>query len=52
MYREEKIVLLRNAQEKLFECIELLEEAVGEDRNVQAYLIDHLKIFASEGMGF
>ncbi len=52
MDREEKIDLLINAQEKLFECIELLEDAVGDDKNVNTYLIDHLKIFLSNDHGF
>jgi len=52
MDKEEKVDLLREAQEKLFEAIELIEVAVGDNANVQAYLIDHLKIFASEGHGF
>lgn len=43
---------LEEAQEKLFECIELLEEAVGDDANAKAYLIDHLKIFASDDHEF
>ena len=45
---------LEEAQEKLYECIELLE-AVANDTNddhARAYLIDHLKIFAGEGHGF
>ena len=48
----EKVELLEEAQEKLFDCIELLEAAVGDDSNVKAYLIDQLKTKASDGHGF
>ena len=49
---EEKQDMLRDAQEKLFEVIETLEELFGDDGNAQAYMIDHLKIKASSGHGF
>ena len=41
-----------DAQQKLFEVIELLEDVFGDDANVKAYLIDHLKMFASNDHGF
>lgn len=45
---------LQEAQEKLYEAIRLLEIYVREtnDRNAQAYLVDHLKIFAGRDHGF
>ena len=45
---------LLDAQEHLFEAIELLEVYVREtnDRNAEAYLLDHLKIMASNDHGF
>ena len=52
MDKQEKIDLLEEAQDKLFEVIELLEAAVGDDANVKAYLIDQLKTNASDGHGF
>lgn len=52
MDKQEKIDVLRDAQDKLFECIELLEDVVGDDANAMAYLVDHLKIFASDEHGF
>ena len=46
--------VLYEAQEKLFEAIELLEVYVKEtdDTNAKAYLVDHLKIMASSDHGF
>jgi len=49
---EEKIQKLREAQEKLFDVIEAIEEVFPDDRNVKAYLIDHLRIYASDEHGF
>ncbi len=45
---------LQEAQEKLYEAIRLLEIYCHEtgDRNAQAYLVDHLKIFAGRDHGF
>ena len=45
---------LLDAQEHLFEAIELLEGYVKatDDQNAKAYLVDHLKIIASNGHGF
>ena len=48
----ERIDLLTEAQEKLFEAIELLEDAVGDDANARAYMIDQLKTLASNDHGF
>ena len=47
-----KVELVEEAQEKLFEVIELLEEACEGDSNAEAYLVDHLKIYASANHGF
>lgn len=46
--------MVYEAQEKLFEAIENLEAYVREtdDRNAEAYIVDHLKIIASSGHGF
>ena len=52
MTRREKIELLRKAQRKLFEVVEIIEEVFPDDRNVKAYLIDHLRIYASGEHGF
>jgi hypothetical protein len=52
MEKDERIQYLREAQEKLFEAIELLELACENDANAQAYLIDHLKILTSADHGF
>ncbi len=45
---------LYDAQEKLFEAIEILENYVNQtdDQNAKAYLVDHLKIMASSNHGF
>lgn len=48
---QDKIDLVTEAQGKLLDAIELLEEAeLG--ANLQAYLIDHLKIYATADHGF
>ena len=47
-----KVELVEEAQEKLFEVIDLLEEACEGDPNAEAYLVDHLKIYASANHGF
>ena len=44
--------LVEEAQEKLFEVIELLEEACEGDSEAEAYIVDHLKIYASANHGF
>lgn len=45
---------LYEAQEHLNEAINLLETYVGQtgDHNAEAYLVDHLKIFAGRNHGF
>lgn len=45
---------LYEAQEHLNEAIRLLETYVRQtdDRNAEAYLVDHLKIFAGRNHGF
>ena len=50
--KQEKIDMLLDAQEKLFEVIETIEEVFPEDGNVKAYMIDHLRIKASSDHGF
>jgi len=52
MDEREKLDLLEDAQGKMFEIIEILEAVFPDDGNVQAYMIDHLKIKASGGHGF
>ena len=51
---ETAIENIEEAQELLNEAIRLLDEAVKltNDRNAEAYLVDHLKIMASSGHGF
>lgn len=47
--KNERIELLREAQEKLFEVIELIEEAVDGtscENSAQAYIIGHLSNWA------
>lgn len=54
MNKEELKDLLIDAQEKLFEAIEMLEDYVREtgDRNANAHLVDHLKVMASDDHEF
>jgi len=49
---EEKVDKLREAQEKLFDAIDLIEKVFPDDKNVRTYLIDHLRIYASDEHGF
>jgi len=49
---QDKINTVYQAQEKLIEAIELLEQAVGDDGNARAYLIDQLKTLASNDHEF
>ena len=49
---DERIDMIREAQEHLFQAIEILEKATAGDGNAKAYLVDHLKIMASEDHGF
>jgi hypothetical protein len=48
----DKLCTLQDAQEKLGEAIELIEEAVGDNPSHQAYLIEHLKIYHRSDHGF
>jgi hypothetical protein len=55
MDQQEMVDTVRDAQEDLFNCISKLESVVqgrGSEGYWNAYLIDHLKIYASEGSGF
>jgi len=58
MEKQEKAIILeelREAQEKLFEAIELIEMAIEgtkSEANTKAYLVDHLKIMASNNHDF
>lgn len=49
---QEKIEKLQEAQEKLFDVIEAIEEVFPDDANIKAYLTDHLRIYASDEHGF
>ena len=49
---EEKIWKLREAQAMLFDVIGAIEAVFPDDRNVKAYLTDHLRIYASDEHGF
>lgn len=49
--KEKRIELVQRAQEKLLKTIELLERAELSPY-VEAYIIDHLKIYASSNHGF
>ena len=48
----EKIEMLTEAQRKLFEVVNMLEEVFDDDVNIQTYLIDPLKTLTSNGHGF
>ena len=50
--KEEKIEKLREAQKKLFEVIYAIGDVFPNDASVQAYLIDHLRIYAAGEHGF
>ena len=50
--KEEKIEKLREAQEKLFEVIYAIGDVFPDDADIKAYLIDHLRIYASGEHGF
>lgn len=55
MKTDERIELLREAQEKLAEAIDLIEDAVAgslRQGNVEAYIVDHLRIMATADHGF
>jgi hypothetical protein len=52
--RDDALNLVEQAQEKLFETIELLRQYVDltADRHTEAYILDHLVIMASADHGF
>ena len=52
MKPNDKALAVEEAQEYIFQAIELLEQACKDDANAQAYIIDHLKILAGGGHGF
>ena len=54
MSKQELVDLVKEAQEKLLEVIELLDGYVKEtdDGNASAYIVDHLSIIASRDHGF
>lgn len=55
MTNQERIDTLTEAQEKLFEAIELIEAAVkgtGREAYADAYTLAHLKIMAFSGHGY
>ena len=49
MNNYELVAIIEEAQEKLFEAIELLETYIQEtgDQNAKAYIVDRLRIMAS-----
>ena len=49
---QERIDMIREAQDLLFQAIEILEKATKGDGNAKAYLVDHLKIMTSQDHGF
>ncbi len=51
MRAEYKRELLSDAQDKLWECIELLDEACKDDPNAQAYLVDQLRVHVDREHG-
>lgn len=46
-----KLELLQDAQDKLWEVIELLDEACKDDANAQAYLVDQLRVHVDREHG-
>lgn len=48
----DKMLAVEQAQELIYEAIEILEQACADDKNAQAYVLDHLKILAGSGHGF
>lgn len=52
METQEKLDIVRTAQEMILEAHEMLMSAVGDDRNTRAYVLDHLKILATSDHGF
>jgi hypothetical protein len=52
MEKEEKIELVQSAQMKIYEAIDLLKDAVGDDGHAMAYLVEQLEVLAGDGHGF
>ena len=55
MKKEEKLEMLEEAQNKMYDVIDLIEEAIQGSKhqaNTEAYLLDHLKIMTSSDHGF
>jgi len=52
MTKEEKIEIIDEAQQKLYEVIDLLEPIAEDDSNFRTYWLDHLKIMVGKGHGF
>jgi len=52
--RADALALVEEAQEKMFEAIELLEQYchLAHERHTEAYILDHLKIMTSADHGF
>jgi hypothetical protein len=48
----ERVHILMEAQEKIFEAIDLIKEVFPDDRQVKSYVLDHLQIIASSDHGF
>ena len=48
----EKVILIEEAQALIYQALELLDRALKDDANAQAYVLDHLKILAGSGHGF
>ena len=48
----EKVHMLMEAQEKIFEAIDLIEQVFPDDGYVKSYMIDQLRIMASGDHGF
>jgi hypothetical protein len=48
----ERVHMLMEAQEKIFEAIELIEGAFPDDGYVKSYMLDQLRIIASSDHGF
>lgn len=55
MNKIERIEKIKEAQELLYEAVNLIEEAIegtNEESNVRAYIVSHLRIFINDDHGF
>jgi len=52
MSREEKVDAIREAQDKIFEALDLLRAVADGDEHARAYIIAPLEIVASDGHGW